>query len=68
MKSAQKQLSEEPVLRTSSPATRCAHRGRRKSKGISPNELTVPLDAEGLAPHIRVVKASRSSLTYDRME
>jgi hypothetical protein len=39
-----------------------------QSRTSSPNEDPVTLSVEGLAPHVRVVRASRPSLTYERME
>jgi hypothetical protein len=42
------------------------HRSRRKR--MVPNETPVPLAPDELAPDLRVIRPSRSSLTYDRME
>jgi hypothetical protein len=38
------------------------------SSRVAPNEVPVALGWEDLSSHVRVVRPSRSSLTYDRME
>ena len=38
------------------------------AQATSPNESPVQLDFPGLAPHVRVVRPSRPSLTYERVE
>jgi hypothetical protein len=37
-------------------------------KAGSPNETTIPLVFKELTPYIKVIRPSRPSLTYDRME
>lgn len=35
---------------------------------VSFNEAMVPMTCDELSPHVRIVKPSRPSLTYDRVE
>jgi len=40
----------------------------RQKRRYSPNELPVPVLPKELKSHITVIKPSRASLTYERME
>jgi hypothetical protein len=52
-------INAKPIRKRKQPPER---------QDVSLNEATISLALEGLSPYVRVVKPSRSSLTYERME
>lgn len=60
--------AEVLVVRDVSEAFPCKQEQSSEADTVSPNEAVVPLAFEELSPHVRIVKPSRPSLTYDRIE
>lgn len=68
MEPASDSKAKDVTVRDVSEAFPCTSEQSSEADTVSPNEAAVPLAFEELAPHVRVIRPSRPSLTYDRME